>query len=311
MNAPMEHHLTSHDDPDVPSLQPNQGQFVLTFDLELGWGSIENGAWQQFESKGYFRETRPALKTILQALDDFEIPATWGVVGALFTPAEQRDFSHLPVTMRDRILHVADQASAETLDGRDMIDQIAAARTEHRFCCHTFSHVRFSHPDMDAITVRRDLQQFADCRPSTWNYSPSLIFPCNHVGFLSTVRDCGFVTCRGPATAGGPAARTRRQKVADLFNLPPASVVAEPVPGLRQETDSLLFNSGRRAWKRPLVIRRALRGLRMRTSRQQVYHVWSHPFDFAGDARLVDGFIRLLRTAADLRERGQLSIRLF
>ena len=38
------------------------GEFIISFDFEIGWGSIENGLWYEYEKNGVYRELRDTLK---------------------------------------------------------------------------------------------------------------------------------------------------------------------------------------------------------------------------------------------------------
>ena len=62
-----------------PPADAGPGQFVFSLDLELGWGSIENGGWRKWEACGVFAQTRAALVRLLRAMDECQLPATWGV----------------------------------------------------------------------------------------------------------------------------------------------------------------------------------------------------------------------------------------
>ncbi len=282
------------------------GQFVLSFDLELGWGSLENGVWPALEAAGTYRQTRAAMKRLLAAMDDWQIPATWGVVGGMLARPTESDLAHLPPPLRDNTARALRDAAAETMDGRDLIDAIAAATAGHVFCSHTYTHARFGHPLADDAFVQQELQLFRARFPNDLPRTETLIFPLNQAGFYPQVVADGYRTYRGKSRPGPPS---QVEKLMNLIRLPPVSRREQAFPGLWRETESMLFNTGRRAWKLPLVTRRALAGVRRIAGAGEVFHLWTHPSDLAGDEPLLAALLRVLHEVAKLQDQGRLVAR--
>ena len=61
----------------------NRGAFTLSLDFELIWGTLD-----LFGTKGFraacLMERQRIVEDLLVLLDEFEIPATWCIVGHLF-----------------------------------------------------------------------------------------------------------------------------------------------------------------------------------------------------------------------------------
>jgi hypothetical protein len=49
---------------------------ILSFDVELGWGAVENDTWRLKEEEGLFERTRPAVSSLLHLLEETEIPVS-------------------------------------------------------------------------------------------------------------------------------------------------------------------------------------------------------------------------------------------
>ncbi|HEY6563456.1 MAG TPA: hypothetical protein VIY86_03120 [Pirellulaceae bacterium] len=287
------------------------GEFVISFDMELGWGSIENGQWSILQDTGVFERTRPAVQRLLEALDDFEIQATWGVVGCAIIPAEERDWDHLPAAVRDSIASAVSIAKHETFDGRDLLEAVASRRVGHAFCSHTYSHFRLTHPLATRSAALEELRRFRACFPRELALRDRLIFPRNAEAFLDEVREAGIATIRGTDRDLRNTWRGRvRRFLADCSS--PAASRRELVgAGLWRETDSLIFHTSRRPWRMRRLRRRAAHALTMLAHRRQTFHIWLHPFDLGAEPGLLECLVDHLRLVARLRDEGKLIVRLF
>ncbi|MEM7313038.1 MAG: hypothetical protein AAF497_07785 [Planctomycetota bacterium] len=283
-----------------------RGKFVISFDLELGWGSIENGLWKRLQDQGVFQQLRHSLMRLLDAMDEAEVAGTWGVVGCLLAEAEQRDFSHLPPPLRSQVVAFLEEAAPETYAGGDLVEMIADSNVAHTFCSHTYSHTRLGYPGVDESVVATELARFKAVFPRTLNWSDSLIFPLNQEGYFDQVMEAGFRLVRGKDQ--DPKKRSLVSKSLELIQTPPLSQRNEVMPGLWRETDSMLFNTGRRRWKLPFVSRRARAGLQLAVRKAGTFHVWTHPFDLASEPETLDALIELIRYVAELRDRGHLDV---
>jgi hypothetical protein len=284
------------------------GNLVISFDLELGWGSVENGLWRFLERQGVFRKLRPALKRLLAAMDECEVAATWGTVGCLLARPEQRDVAHLPEALRGKATCFLEDAEESSFDGRDLVEMIHASGAQHEFCSHTYSHTRLGYPGLNSEIVGQELKKFADVFPSDLAWSNSLIFPLNQEGYYEQIYQAGFRLVRGKDVDA--QTRSLVSKSFELIQTPLPSSRSEVFPGLWRETDSMLFNTGRRRWKLPFVRRRARLGLESARRNGSTFHVWTHPFDLAAEPETLTALIHLIRRAAKMRDNdGDLEIR--
>lgn len=283
------------------------GTLVLSFDTELGWGSIENGLWRRREAAGVFGRTRGMLSTLLDRMDDLEIPATFAVVGGLLVRPDDLDLGHLPLPATRATERALEQATREdTFYGPDVIEAIAGARVRHEIGCHTYSHTRFTYPGVDEESVRGDLSLFARTLPEGLGTARSLVFPRNEERFEDELKKAGFRAYRGgiPASKGTRA----RRLVSSVLRPPSLSGISEVRPGLLRTGSSLFFNPGyHRRYALPLVLAQASRGLGLAARTGGTLHVYNHPFNFAEVPGLLGAYTTFLGRAARLREAGLLS----
>jgi hypothetical protein len=289
------------------------GKLVLTFDLELAWGSVENGSWARLEQAGVFARTRPAIESLLGVMDDCSIPAVWAAVGAMLEEPGEWQLDYLPAVVRGPIEQLVERAHLSSVDGRDLVQMIYSARQPHVFGCHTYGHVRFGHPAMTAEIASRDLELFAERRALIDRASHVFIFPCNDERHWDVVRRHGYQWCR--ASARMPYQGTGWRRWADrlhrLVATPPLTERETLASGLIRCTDSLLFNTGGRAAMVGWLKRRALRGLRRAADEGGEFHVGTHPFNLAETEGLLESLQSFLFAAGRLRDAGRLEISIF
>ena len=284
------------------------GTLVLSFDTELGWGSIENGLWRRREADGVFVRAREALGALLARMDDLEVPATFAVVGGLLVEPADVDLEHLPLPAMRATGRALEEARKETFYGPDVVEAIAGARVGHEIGCHTYSHTRFTYPGADADFVREDLSRFARVLPQGLGPARSIVFPRNEERFEDGLREMGFGAYRG----GVPASKQGRVRglVSSVLRPPALSEISEVGPGLVRTSSSLFFNPGfHRPYALPLVLLQALRGLDLAARTGGALHAYNHPFNFAEIPGLLRAYATFVGRAARLREEGRLEIK--
>ncbi len=287
------------------------GRIILSFDLELGWGSIENGQYGPLEAAGVFQRTRGALRRLLQVLDDLEVGATWGMVGCLAEAPGQINLDHLPPPIRQSVARAIAVSRPETLDGRDLVEMIVQARAPHAFCSHTYSHFRFHHPLATQAIVERELELAARVISRNLPNTDRFIFPLNQEGYYSSVEAMGVTLCRGTDRNLRPGWVGRfRRSWCDLTG-PRMSRRSRVGDRLWRVTDSVPMVTGRHPGRLWLVQHQLRRGLVRAAGGDGDLHVWTHPMDLGGQDALLEAVIEFVRAAARLRDQGRIRIERF
>lgn len=177
-----------------------RGSVVISIDAELGWGfhDLPNPPRRRVESARY------GWRRLHELCEDYEVPATWAVVGHLLLAECDGSHDRHPVPgdwfKRER------NGWADRPDlrfGRDLVQAVDDSAVGHEIGCHTFSHVCFDDDRLDADIVRAELRAASEAAESFGFEYDSFVFPRNAVGYREVLAEQGFSAYRG-----GGAART-------------------------------------------------------------------------------------------------------
>jgi peptidoglycan/xylan/chitin deacetylase (PgdA/CDA1 family) len=302
--------------------------FTLTFDTELIWGSFDQISPEVFARR--YPDVRETIASVLRLLDDFEVSATWAVVGHLFLQSCQRrgsQLAHPELSARPRQgsgtgdWYAADPCTDRRRDplwyGDDILDALQATRTPQEIGCHSFSHAVYGDPAMTRAAVDADLEACVALAAARGLVLRSFVFPRNCEGHHEALQAHGFRAYRGleptwQASLSGPLGRAVRLADHLVALPPPVSRPHERLPGLWNIPASALLipRTGlRRVVPTESQVRKAKAGLRRAKDVGGVFHLWTHPFNLASDRKSMIAVLEaILRDAANARSRGELVI---
>lgn len=298
------------------------GRFVLSFDTELLWGTVDLFGPSRF---GAQCETERAvvIDRLLELLARFDVPATWFMVGHLLL--ESCDSKH-PEIVRPRHSWVTgdwfdhdpggNEATAPLFFGRSLVERIRACPTVQEIGCHSFSHVIFGDSGCSHEAADSDLAAAARAAESLGIRFRSFAFPRNSVGHLELLARHGFTCYRGPEprwysrwptwirrgahfwdvlTAWTPPTVLPVRVQAGLINLP-GSMIYLPMHGIRRHIPV------------SLRVERARKGLERAAATGRIFHLWTHPTNLVdGMEAMFAGLAEILAQARRLRDDGRLS----
>jgi peptidoglycan/xylan/chitin deacetylase (PgdA/CDA1 family) len=307
--------------------QVAQATFTLTFDTELIWGSFDHYTPAAFERD--FPDIRGTIRAIIALLEQYEVSATWAVVGHLFLTGCTRSpagLAHSELVRPNQRWRpgdwytddpCTDRARDPLWYGEDILDLLQSARVPQEIGCHSFSHVLFGDPDLSRDAVESDLDACVGLAQRRGIELRSFVFPRNSEGHHEVLRSRGFTAYRGADPARyqdwpRPLFRAAHLSSHLIGASPPVSRPSETLPGLWNIPGSTLFvhRTGlRRAITRTARIRRAEAGLRRAQDRRGVFHLWTHPFNLASDRPFLVGVLdEILRRAVRARDRAAIVI---
>ncbi|WP_158056495.1 polysaccharide deacetylase family protein [Halorussus halophilus] len=259
------------------------GSVVISLDAELAWG------YHDFEQVPACIDTaRESWLRLLELFDEFDLPATWAVVGHLLLdscdgvhedhPTPDGWFEKDPGTWEGR---------DELWYGESLVDAIEDADADHEVGCHTFSHVEFGHTNRKiAAAEMRKCVEIAEERGLSVD---SFVFPRNYVGHRDVLAAYGVSCYRGNQPRRWYD-RGVTGSVAKFLGWPTRTVeptLVEPEIdeyGMVNLPASLFlfgFEGTARSMVEPLagdpVVRMAKRGIDKAAREQGVYHMWLHP----------------------------------
>lgn len=301
--------------------------FVISLDTELVWGSFDKIPALKWAAE--YPDVRGVIGDLVRLFERYEVGATWAVVGHLFLDSCQRGADGRPHPEIVRPRHswregdwfgddpCTDRKRDPVWYGDDLIELLLAARVRQEIGSHSFSHIIYGDSGCSPEAARADLKACVEVA-RTWGISlRSFVFPRNVEGHHELLREHGFVAYRGPDPMWFRGFGHYARRAANLLDQavaldPPVARPSESLPGLWNIPGSMLLMSHqglRRLITFAAQLAKAKAGLRRAVEEGGVFHLWSHPFNFARERapmlRLLEAIIAY---AADLRKRGLLDI---
>ena len=313
-------------------MQP-KGTFTLSLDFELIWGTLDLFGPNGF--KDYcLAERAYVIDRLLDLFVEYEIPATWCIVGHLFldrceavdgvkhpeivTPAHKWNpgdwFQHDPG---------GSEASEPLFYARSLIKKIQACPIPQEIGSHSFSHVIFGDSGCGRQTAETELAACVRAAEEMGVNLRSFVFPRNEPGHLDLLPEYGFTSYRGPEpnwhnNPRCPANVRRLARLAEviLALAPPVVTPERRADGLMNIPGSMIYFPGhglRRYVPMSLRVRRAAKGLNQAAARKGIFHLWFHPTNLAGDKTTMDamfgGLRRIFDDAVKLRQQDKIEFR--
>jgi len=291
------------------------GTVVISIDAELGWGHHD----RPDPPAERVENARRGWVQLLHLLDEYEIPATWAVVGHLFL--DDCDGEHVdhpsPEGWFDRERGEW-RLRPELRFGYGLVDAVRSSSVDHEIGSHSFSHVELGNASRDL--ARAELAESVDAASDASVELESFVYPRHQIGHLDLLSEHGFTCYRGlcPDRASSHPLGLPTRKVARTFlpNLLPPLVEPETDEcGLVNIPASLYLFGAEGAfrtvvetlWRDPMAVM-ARKGIDAAARRDgEVFHLWLHPNDITGvgDAHRVEAILRYL---ARRREESPLSV---
>jgi peptidoglycan/xylan/chitin deacetylase (PgdA/CDA1 family) len=309
--------------------RPPLGRFVLTLDFELIWGTLDLFGPERFR-RACEVERAEAFGRLLDLLDEFQIPATWCVLGHLFLDRcrEEGGVVH-PEIVRPRHAWAkgdwfaadprSDEAHAPLFYGRSLVRQLLERKVAHEVGSHSFSHVIFGDPGCSEATAASELLASRKCAAELGVSPTSFVFPRDSVGHLRLLPEHGFTCYRGASPSWYesrvlPGSIRRLGHLIDVLSMrtPPTVRPVTAANGLINLPGSMIYfpaHGLRRLLPVAARVRRAIRGLRRAVSNGQTFHLWFHPTNLADHTEDMLGGLRAILLAVDrMRMAGRLQV---
>ncbi len=308
------------------SMALERGAFTLSLDFELIWGTQDLFGPEAFRKACLFERQR-IIDDLLSLLDEFEIPATWCIVGHLFLDACDGKHTELKRPahgwLRQDWFH-NDPGGRENDQsvflGKSLIEKILACSTRQEIGFHSFSHVVWGDSGCSREVAESEMHACVQAAAWTGSRPVSFVFPRNRVGHLDVLAQNGIRAFRGP----GPRWYEQDENPGALGRLAHLLEVAAGTPGptvLPVATAEGLVNlAGSMIYLpahgiRGLIpverrVRRAVKGLKRASEQRRVFHLWFHPTNLADCYQpMIAGLRRILDKVRSLRDAGRLDTR--
>lgn len=282
-------------------------RFILSLDCEGKWGvaDILNPA---FHTSLTDQRLKAAYGGIVDALEEFDIPATFAFVGAFAQPSAR--FGEIDGGLRalatrapdylGPALADIDHGSRQGWHGDWAVDRVATARTDHEIALHGVTHVPWS--DVDAAFIDTELALWKSMSGPVRD-AQTFVYPRNAVAHLDQLAGSGIV---GYREARPPISRFG--SLLSEFNIwaaaDPDRANGEGIVPIPAGYFINWLHGPRRLVPRAVSKRRAAHVLSTAKRDNAVAHYWIHPENLASAPATILVLRDLLRLVAEWRERG-------
>lgn len=297
----------------------SKGIFVISFDLELAWGT------RGLFPKDYAGE-RFVIQEILKLFEKYKISATWATVGHIFLDScSPVDGIKHPELKRKNMSGPNDWLLIDPCGdlkkdpfwyGPDVVKMIRGCGVSQEIGSHGFSHIWVDAKECDKDFFETDLTASIDVSKKNGVNPISFVFPQNKIAHLDVLENRGFRIFRSEDDnwyEHFPKILKRIAHVIDDYFMPTArSIRPRKVKGLWDIAGSY-FYVHKSSWAKFLPVsfrvRKAKNGLRRAVENREIFHLWTHPFNIASaPEKLLAGFEEILKEADRLRSEGKLKI---
>lgn len=313
--------------------------FLLDIEVELAWRVID----KRIRKEKLTRESekvRELLGDIIQIVDKYSIPVTWGVLGHIMLDrCNRRSGVPHPEMLRPtykwmkRDWYAYDPCKNMTEEpafyGRDITDRIfnyaLKSKTPHDIACHSFSHQLFGDKGCSEELAEAEIGQCIRLLTELYGIRPMVfIFPRDYPGHFDVLQKNSFIAFRGQIPrvityleSGGGAWNTMRKYISlasylisFYLGIPAPVVSPKRQNGLVSIPASMCYN------KKPfvplrLVVSKAMKGLNRAVKEKKIFHLYTHLINFgeAPDSKVfLQGFEKILASADFHRKRRELEI---
>jgi peptidoglycan/xylan/chitin deacetylase (PgdA/CDA1 family) len=305
-----------------------RGVVTISFDFELIWGTIDRAGPEPFRKQCEL-ERDQVVDRLLTLLEEYEVSATWCVLGHLMlAQCEPVDGRKHPEIVRpvhtwhpgDWFEHdpCSDERSDPIFYGRSLVEKIQDCSVEQEIGCHSFSHVIFGDQGCSREVALSEVSACVRLAQDLGIELRSFAFPRNRPGYLDVLHEKDIRCFRSPEPTwhkGGGGRRIQRLgHLADviLARRPPTVLPHETREGLIDIPASMMYfpmHGVRKHIPQALRVRRARKGVDHAARERRVFHLWTHPTNFADQMdEMLSGFAALLKHVHRLRADGQIEV---
>ena len=318
----------AHSDTCKP-IEPACGVFTLSIDFELIWGTMNLHGPERFRGACQVERT-VIIDRLLDLFVEFDMPATWCIVGHLFLErcGAEDGRKHPEIVRpayswfkRDWFEHdpCGSEESAPIFFGCSLVEKIRACPVPQEIGCHSFSHIIFGDSGCSRATAESEVAACVRLAREMGIELRSFVFPRNKVGHLEVLREYGFTCYRGPepcwyAQDHWPGIIERLAHLWDVLTSaqPPVVLPERTSAGLWNIPGSMLYfpaHGFRRFIPLSFRVKRAIKGLNAAARQKQIFHFRLHPTNLADQmGAMFAGLRTILEHACSLRARHELMV---
>ena len=273
-----------------------KGYFIISVDVELAWGVCDKPINSVIRSA--IDSERATIQRLLKIFSEFNISATWAVVGhLLLTECLWEGHVVHPEIARPVIKGSSSdwffQHPKSAVDacwyGTEIISQICSIKPSQEIGSHSFAHMPYDEKRSNPAAVISDVERAKQLHINANLPFEVFIFPRNKVGFINVLAKAGILVYRGNTRRWYDLAPRICQRPLRLINYimavtPPTVMPTLDSYELVNVPDSMLLlsrNGLRRLVPSQNLIKMGIAGLNRAARNGEVFHLWFHPINFA------------------------------
>lgn len=310
-----------------------RGVFTISLDLELAWGTFD--LWgtpdtdiPQSSYDRFVQTRRVVIDALLHLFQEYQVSATWAVVGHLFLDhcraidgVKHPDMPRPAHRWFKGDWYARGPASTIESDpiwyGRDIVKKIMAAEPRQDIGCHSFSHVIFGDQGCSAQVAEAEVAKCVALAQEMGINLKSFVFPRNQEGHHQILRKHRFSCYRASQPGWANMSNGQAQRwvrfCRDLLGIsPPCAVVEEKLPGLWGISASAYYRPAHRFGSIIPVrsrICQSIKGIAKAVDTRGIFHLYLHPSSLGfKTGLLIDGLRRILQHADQKRQEGKLDL---
>ncbi|MHC3439901.1 polysaccharide deacetylase family protein [Natrialbaceae archaeon A-gly3] len=283
------------------------GSVVISVDAELGWGfhDLESPPETRLESG------RRGWRTLLEGFEEFDVPATWAVVGHLMLSSCDGEHADHPAPEGWFERERTDWSDREDLRFcPDLVRATLKSPVGHELAGHSFSHVLFGDPDTTRELARAELERSLEIADDWGVCFESFVYPRNDVDHRDVLAETGFSAYRGRSPTASGVREVFETTVSGESRLVEPTVDEYGLVNVPASTFLFGFEGPARTavetvWEDPMVAV-TRRGIDEAATHDGIFHLWVHPNNFVTERddkrlRAVLAHIDRRREETDLR----------
>lgn len=288
-------------------MQKKKGKFVISLDTELAWGT----RGESFYNSQY-EKTREIIKKLLKLMDEYEIPATWAIVGHLFL----KDESEFPVehSHKKEIWYPNSFEDKSLWFAPEIVEWIKSAKVNHEIGSHGFTHALCHEERTTREVFISELKGSQSVAKNTGVDISTLVYPQNSIKYTDTLSENGFSCYRGVDPTWYNKYTGILKKLGHVldnyFRITPPTV--NPVmDGNVVNLPGSYFFPHKDGWAKFLPIsfrvKKAKKAIKKAIKNGETFHLWFHPFNFASDEEgLLEGLENVFEFVQKQVKKGKL-----
>lgn len=275
------------------------GKFVISLDFEKYWGVRDHKNINEY--KNNLENVDEVVKELLEKFRNYEIHATWAIVGFMFFANKQELMKNLPENKEiytNRLLNPYVYIEQEQLDVKyhfavDSIDTIASMESQE-IASHTYSHYYCLEEGQNDDNFKEDMRLFLTlCTKKNLQVS-TIIFPRNQINekYISILKNNGITAFRGNESwnlhrSGSKSLTTKIVRVLRIIdryiNITGHNTYSINKGNTIYDVKASRFLApykNKQKILESLKLRRIKKSMTYAAKKNETFHLWWHPHNF-------------------------------